>query len=246
MKYYKLVLRQTFIGVANSSNFLAQNPISHWLLTANEITGQYVQCNNQLYRDYWMTDIDADHAPEFTYVTISEIPEEEYLIYQDAIEKNEEIVVPEIHYSNMDSTIPIIEDEIPTIEFLKESKINEMSFNCRMTIESGFDLELRGKNHHFSLDTQDQLNLISLSAMAQTQSLIPYHADGEECIFYTNEEINAIVETATAFKIYHTTYYNALKTYINALETIEEISAIEYGTPIPEEYKSDVLKALEQ
>ena len=82
--------------------------------------------------------------------------------------------------------------------------------------------------------------------MAQIQSLIPYHADGEECTFYTSEEINEIVETATAFKIYHTTYYNALKHYINALETIEEISAIEYGTPIPEEYKSDVLKALEQ
>ena len=27
--------------------------------------------------------------------------------------------------------------------------------------------------------------------------------------------------------------------------TIEEISAIQYGTPIPEEYKSDVLRVLE-
>jgi hypothetical protein len=81
--------------------------------------------------------------------------------------------------------------------------------------------------------------------MAQTQSLIPYHADGEQCIFYTSEEINEIVETATAFKIYHTTYYNALKGYVNALDTIEAINAIEYGTPIPEEYKSDVLRMLE-
>jgi len=121
-----------------------------------------------------------------------------------------------------------------------------MSNTCRHTIETGFDLELRNQNHHFSLVTQDQLNLISLSAMAQTQSLIPYHADGEACIFYTAEEINEIVETATAFKIYHTTYYNALKGYINTLETIETIAAIEYGTPIPEEYKSDVLRALEQ
>jgi hypothetical protein len=121
-----------------------------------------------------------------------------------------------------------------------------MSYACRTTIEAGFDLELRGETKHFSLDTQDQLNLISLSAMAQTQSLIPYHADGEECTFYTSEEINEIVETATAFKIYHTTYYNALKTYINALGTIEEIAAITYGVEIPDEYKSDVLKVLEQ
>ena len=116
---------------------------------------------------------------------------------------------------------------------------------CRRTIESGFDLDLRGETHHFSLNTQDQLNIMNLSIIAQTQSLIPYHADGEDCIFYTDQEIEAIAETASAFKIYHTTYYNALKSYINSLETIEEISAIEYGVEIPEEYKTDVLKVLE-
>ena len=35
-----------------------------------------------------------------------------------------------------------------------------MSAICRETIENGFDLELRGEEHHFSLDTQDQLNLM--------------------------------------------------------------------------------------
>ena len=121
-----------------------------------------------------------------------------------------------------------------------------MSYLCRKVIEAGFDLELRGEIHHFSLSTQDQLNLISLSGMAQTQELIPYHADGEACVFYTAAEINSIVTAATQFKIYHTTYYNALKTYINALDTIEDIAAITYGVTIPEEYKSDVLKTLEE
>ena len=113
-------------------------------------------------------------------------------------------------------------------------------------IESGFDLDLRGETHHFSLTTQDQLNLMNLSTMIQTQDLIPYHADGEETLFYSAEEIKEIIAAANQFKIYQTTYYNALKTYINALETIEEISAIEYGITIPEEYKSDVLRMLEQ
>ena len=116
---------------------------------------------------------------------------------------------------------------------------------CRNTIEAGFDLELRGETKHFSLATQDQLNLMSLNVMAQTQSLIPYHADGEECDFYTAEEINEIIDTANAFKIYHTTYYNALKGYINSLETIEDIAAVTYGMEIPEEYQTNVLKALE-
>lgn len=82
--------------------------------------------------------------------------------------------------------------------------------------------------------------------MAQTATLIPYHADGEETTFYTNEEINDIIDTANSFKIYHTTYFNALKIYINALNSIEEIGTIKYGIEIPEEYKTDVLKALEQ
>ena len=81
--------------------------------------------------------------------------------------------------------------------------------------------------------------------MAQTNSMLPYHADGEEVNFYAAEEIEEIAEAANAHKIYHTTYYNALKAYINALSTIEEIGAIEYGVEIPEEYKTDVLKALE-
>ena len=80
--------------------------------------------------------------------------------------------------------------------------------------------------------------------MLQSQSMIPYHADGEEVMFYSAEEIQEIIDTANAFKIYHTTYYNSLKNYINSLETIEEIAAIEYGVDIPEEYQSDVLKAL--
>ena len=141
---------------------------------------------------------------------------------------------------------PIIEPELDeTIEFVRAAKIKEMSSTCRQTIEAGFNLDLRGETHHFSLTMQDQLNLMSLSIMAQTQELIPYHADGEETTFYTSNEIHMIIQAATELKVYNTTYYNALKTYINSLETIEEISAITYGTPIPDEYKTDVLKTLE-
>ena len=77
------------------------------------------------------------------------------------------------------------------------------------------------------------------------QELIPYHADGEEMTFYTAEEINQIISAANELKNYNTAYFNSLKAYINALDTIEAIAAITYGTPIPDEYKSDVLRVLE-
>lgn len=239
MKYYKIIVDNTFIGVVHSGLFVKQTKTN--MFYSNESRGQYVNYNGILYHDYWMQPVES--SQEFIQANITEITENEYNIYIKAIQNNETIIEDEIEEEP--SIIQVIPQQIlPEIEYLKQSKINEMSHICRQVIESGFDLELRGEIKHFSLNTQDQLNLMSLGIMAQSQSLIPYHADGEEVLFYDAEEINEIVDTANAFKIYHTTYYNSLKNYINSLETIEEIAAIEYGIDIPEEYQTDVLKAL--
>lgn len=245
MKFYKILKEGAFIGVVYSGQFLIEYPETPQLFYANEKCGQYVLYGSSLYRDYWMAPI-VNYARDFIMASIIEITEEEYNIYHEAIINNETIEEEtQEEEEEIIPDVPVQEEIDASIAFLRTSKLNEMSYTCRKTIEAGFDLELRGTLKHFSLDTQDQLNLITLSTMAQTQTLIPYHADSEACIFYTQEEINEIVETATAFKIYHTTYYNALKAYINALNTVEEISAIEYGVEIPEEYQTDVLKALQ-
>ena len=70
---------------------------------------------------------------------------------------------------------------------------------------------------------------------------IPYHADGELCKYYTADDMANITAMATAHKTYHTSYYNSLRNWVNALSTIEEISSIQYGMIVPEEYCSDVL-----
>ena len=244
MKYYKLMQDNAVIGAVSSNNFVRYSNNTRSFKRADEETGEYISYQGQVYRAPWMRPIVKQR--DYIAVVALEITEEEYNVYIEAIKKDEEII------EEPDEEIPtpintwVDPIEAGSVAFIKDAKLREMSATCRQTIESGFDLELRGETQHFSLDTQDQLNLISLSEMAKTQTLIPYHADGEVCTFYTNEEINSIVETATAFKIYHTTYYNALKTYINALETIEEISAITYGVEIPDEYKSEVLRVIEQ
>ncbi len=244
MKYYKIVIGKEIKGVINSFNFFIEN--NGKLISSTDSLGQFVECDGILYRDYWMPPI-PNNRRQYLNASISEITQEEYFAYLKA-KQNNEIIIIEEEEEEQPEIVQTPEPEEPDemLEYIRASKLNETSHACRATIESGFDIELRGINKHFSLDVQDQLNLITLSEMAKTQTLIPYHADGEECVFYTNEEINEIVETATSFKIYHTTYYNALKTYINALETIEEIAAITYGVEIPDEYKSDVLKVLEQ
>lgn len=129
------------------------------------------------------------------------------------------------------------------IEKLKSDKISEMSRICNQTIENGFDLQMTdGTTEHFSLTTQDQLNLTTLSAMIQNGlQLIPYHADGNLCKFYSAEDMNNLIDQGTKFITYQTTYFNSLRNYINCLVNTYEIEAVEYGMEIPAEYQSDVL-----
>lgn len=241
MKYYKIIVNSQIIGVATSLNCFRFQAKHSMLERALDINAEYIKCSGTLYHAWWMKPIQTN-TYQYENADILEIKEQEYNILAPISEP--------IPFDDSVPEEPVIEPIIDpteeiTVEYVRNAKLQEMSYTCRITIENGFDIELRNETHHFSLDTQDQLNLISLSAMAQTQEMVPYHADGESCIFYTAAEMQQIIAAATTFKIYHTTYYNALKGYINSLETIEEISAITYGTAIPDEYKTDVLRALE-
>lgn len=250
MKYYKLIKENQIIGVINSNDFVIYSPITDCFLGATDLNGEYACYNNKLYRSTWMSPI--VQMVKYEEVLIIGITKEEYDAFISAIKTNQEIennkTQEEVEEEEMEREINSPVDNITetSLDFIRQSKISEMSLQCRKTIEAGVDVELRMETKHFSMDTQDQLNLMSLGVMAQTQELIPYHADGETCIFYTADEINQIVAAATAHKVYHTTYYNALKNYINSLSTIEEIAAITYGTPIPDEYQSEVLKVITQ
>lgn len=243
MKYYKIVENNNIVGIATSNNFMRYAPQIDSYKRSDEQSGEYISYNGQFYRSGWMAPY--TYKENFISADIIEIPESEYNIYKETF-KSQSIIEQAQEIEPIEETEIVDYEQQISINFLRQSKISEMSYQCRRAIEAGVDVELRMETKHFSMDTQDQLNLMSLGVMAQTQQLIPYHADGETCIFYTADEINKIVAAATAHKVYHTTYYNALKNYINSLSTIEEIAAITYGTPIPEEYQSEVLKVITQ
>ena len=183
----------------------------------------------------------AVESAKFPYeqAQVIKIDKNEYNILSESIDKNEEIIIEQpIEESVKEETIPDI-----TIDFIKSSKIAEMSSICGRTIEAGVDVNLsNGEIKHFSYTTQDQLNLITLSAMIESgETALPYHADGELCRFYSVEDINSIIDIATKHKTYHITYFNSLKAYINSLNSIEDISNIFYGVTIPINYQSEIL-----
>lgn len=141
---------------------------------------------------------------------------------------------------------PPAEGVIPNDETLKEVKsrcLAKLSGQCQQTIYNGIDVQLSdGSMRHFALEIEDQLNLLTLSSLvASGESVIPYHASDELCTYYSAEDITRIIETATAFKTYHTTYYNSLKNWVMAMDSIAEIGSVSYGDEVPKEYCSDIL-----
>ncbi len=239
MKYFKLIKDQQIVGAASSNDFIYYSPIVDCYLHTTEEYGEYISFQNKLYRDTWMS---PTKLPEnYISVQVTEITEEEYNIFMQAIEHNETIIEEDDTEWPDYNEQPLIPDD-GAVDFVRQSKLSEMSYACRQAIESGIDLQIQGENRHFSLTTQDQLNLMTLSATGEGA---PYHADGQECTFYSAEEIQQLMAAVNKHKTYHTTYYNSLKNYINSLQTIEEIAAITYGIEIPDEYKSEVLKVIE-
>ncbi len=80
--------------------------------------------------------------------------------------------------------------------------------------------------------------------MASGADSVPYHADGEECSYYSAADFGRIADAATRWKLYQESYFNALRGYILALETVTELRGVTYGMDIPEAYRTDVLRAL--
>lgn len=140
--------------------------------------------------------------------------------------------------------VPDPEPYEPTLDELKQEKINEVSSVCKETIYSGVDVELpTGSTEHFSLKEEDQINLFGKQAQITAGiTQLEYHQDGHPCRYYTVEEMTAIITAAMQFVSYHTTYCNSLYTWINSVEDKEDLQKITYGASIPIEYQSEVLQ----
>lgn len=243
MKYYKVIKESEFIGVGTSHELRRFQKKHKILLACDESQAQYIQISEKLYHAQWMLPETINNNRKLA--DVIEISETEYDALHSAIESGEDISIEE--EIPQDEEEPIIDENIEvTVDFVKSKKINEMSNICNKTIINGFDVVLSdGESHHFSLTTQDQLNLITLTTLVSSgETNIPYHADGELCKFYSPEDITKISTEATNFKTYQVSYFNSLKAYIESMSDIETISDCYYDMGIPEEYWSEVLKVL--
>lgn len=168
-----------------------------------------------------------------------EITSEEYASLKEAIAKGFEEPQPE---NPLDI---VINDELITLETIREYKINKMREFCSQAIVKGVDVALTRGVEHFDLEVVDQINLNALQDLVNAgASKVPYHSTNNECKLYSADEVRLILNRVTEHRIWHTTYFNALKSYILKLNSISAISDLYYGSEIPEEYQTEALKYL--
>lgn len=132
------------------------------------------------------------------------------------------------------------------LDAAKEAKLSDLSAACNAAIVAGCDVALSdGSAGHISLTNEDQINLTnayaSISAGAEEY---PYHLDGQLCAMYSAADIQTMAQAATAHKLYHTTYYNHLKAWVERCEAMEDVEAITYGSELPEDLAANMAAVL--
>lgn len=135
---------------------------------------------------------------------------------------------------------PILNSEpyIPTLEEIKNNKINELSDICNHLIENGVDININGTMEHFSysLSKGDQNNIDDIMKLAASTGLgQSYHCDNGNCKIYTIDQIVTLYITVKVNKLINMTYFNQMKQYIKSFtsdDDIEIINSISYNTPL--------------
>ncbi|NBH79467.1 hypothetical protein D3Z52_15095 [Clostridiaceae bacterium] len=127
------------------------------------------------------------------------------------------------------------------IDTIRTAKLLEISNVCNAVIVAGIDVQIGERTDHFNLALEDQSNINNLFRVVELGGTeFPYQADDGTCTVYSAQEIAQIYIAAQSHITSQTAYHNALKAYVNSLETSEEITAIQYGMTLPDPYATEL------
>ena len=133
-----------------------------------------------------------------------------------------------------------------TFDIIKQGVISRLSNSCKSKIISGFSIRLSdGEFHNFKLTVEDQLNLMAIeNQLTAGEKTFIYHATNEPCKVFSREDMLKIISYFKRYTLYHTTYFNIAKQYINSLEDIDKVTSFTYGEDISETVKDKTIKKI--
>jgi hypothetical protein len=147
--------------------------------------------------------------------------------------------------SLLSSGIVVYADET-LLATTKRAKIRVLSDVCKDKITAGFTIRLSDEHDHsFKLTAEDQLNLIHIeNQLAMGEINFIYHASDEPVRIYGRSDMTKIVKAFRKHVLYHTTYFNVAKQYINTLTDVEKVNLFEYGQDVSALTKNPALRQI--
>ena len=123
-------------------------------------------------------------------------------------------------------------------EEIKNQKVDELSYACNQAITNGAAIKLSdGSEKHFTYSIEDQANISEMfNAVLLGATSYPYHANSDDCMMYSSEDIVSIYSTLSALKTSQTTYFNQLRKYVKTLTDISKVNSVKYGQELTGEY----------
>jgi hypothetical protein len=128
----------------------------------------------------------------------------------------------------------------------KTTMINRLSSVCQNRITSGFSIKLSdGNEYNFKLTPEDQLNLLAIENQLNSgATTFLYHATNQPCKFFSKEDMINIISVFKRYTLYHTTYFNIAKQYINSLVDISKVNLFVYGDDVSSMTDDVVIKQI--
>ena len=166
---------------------------------------------------------------DITVVTIVEITLDELNILKTLLSSSQEAGVTE-----------------EELIIIKRDKIRQLSNTCKSKIISGFSIVLSDGNlYEFKLSTEDQLNLLSIENQLNSgaESFL-YHATEQPCRFFSHADMSKIIKAFRQHTLYHTTYFNWAKQYINSLADVENVNNFVYGDDVSSIVNDSIIKQI--
>lgn len=207
---YKIIQNNKVIDVVKIPRFVRFLASGYIALTDKTSAQGIVGSDNQTIYSF-------KARPGRSVVSIKEITLEEFNRLQDLLNSKQEICADE-----------------STLAKAKRNKIKCLSEICKAKITSGFLIKLSdGEFYNFKLTVEDQLNLMAIEAQLNTGSTtFLYHATDKPCKFFSREDMIKIINTFKRYTLYHTTYFNVAKQYINSQTDLEKVALFTYGTDV--------------
>lgn len=130
-----------------------------------------------------------------------------------------------------------------TIEYVKAMKKEALNKACNETIVAGFSIPLSdGSIYTFDLSLEDQSNIMGLMFQVSAGATeCDYYDTNGTCLTLTAADMVLLSNFATVYKSYHIAYYHCLCDWVDGLESIPEVAAVQYGAVVPEAYRNAYL-----